>query len=475
MRPRARTSRPTRARCRWSRRSQSLFFRRKTCPKSRTSSSGAFSRRSPLRTARRPTPESRRPNPERANPESPIPNPEWDSLSRAEHTSTRGAGANPHTRRGKSESHQARLLPCTAVISMGSTRPDMYSPREIALAAGVPETDVVAALGGGPLLVSHAEAVKVGRVLAQYGTRPAWARAPQVEQAAAAVSLFSVFDGAAAAHRSAGVPLALSSTLHAGLIAFAAFLATFTLSSRAAALLPDDRPADPMRLVFVATPGPGGGGGGGGLREKAPAPKALREGRHTLSSPVPIRREPKLATPVPAPPEPKPEPLKSEPLPALIAPIVTAPADTRNRVGVLENAPAEKDSHGSGTGGGAGTGTGTGLGSGDGAGVGPGSGGGTGGGPYRPGSGIEPPRLLREGKADYTEEARRRGVSGDVVLEIVVRRDGSVGDVRVLRGLGGGLNERAMQAVRQWRFTPARRLGTPVDGIVEVAVEFRLR
>jgi outer membrane biosynthesis protein TonB len=45
----------------------------------------------------------------------------------------------------------------------------------------------------------------------------------------------------------------------------------------------------------------------------------------------------------------------------------------------------------------------------------------------------------------------------------------------VLQGLGGGLNERAMQAVRLWRFAPARRLGTPVDVIVEVAVEFRLR
>jgi periplasmic protein TonB len=47
--------------------------------------------------------------------------------------------------------------------------------------------------------------------------------------------------------------------------------------------------------------------------------------------------------------------------------------------------------------------------------------------------------------------------------------------VRVMRGLGGGLDERAVQAVRQWRFTPARRLGTPVDVMVEVAVEFRLR
>ena len=78
-------------------------------------------------------------------------------------------------------------------------------------------------------------------------------------------------------------------------------------------------------------------------------------------------------------------------------------------------------------------------------------------------------------KADYTEDARRRGVSGDVVLEIVVRRDGSVGDVKVLQGLAGGLNDRAVQAVRQWRFAPARRQGAPVDVIVEVAVEFKLR
>ena len=60
-------------------------------------------------------------------------------------------------------------------------------------------------------------------------------------------------------------------------------------------------------------------------------------------------------------------------------------------------------------------------------------------------------------------------------MEIVVRRDGSVGDVRITKGLGGGLNERAAQAVRQWRFAPATRLGSPVDVIVEVGVEFRLR
>ena len=86
-----------------------------------------------------------------------------------------------------------------------------------------------------------------------------------------------------------------------------------------------------------------------------------------------------------------------------------------------------------------------------------------------------PPRLLREVKADYSEDARRANVEGEVILEIVVRRDGSVSDVRLLNGLTGGLNERAIAAVRQWRFAPATRLGQAVDVVVEVAVEFKLR
>jgi len=354
---------------------------------------------------------------------------------------------------------------------------DFYSPREIAAATGVPEADVVAALGGVRQLVGHADAVRIGRHLAAAARRNA-----RLAESAAVVSsgpktdgpLFSLFSETSRSRRSAGVPLALSSTLHAALIGFAVVLATFNLSPRAASLA-DDRPADPMRLIFIATPGPGGGGGGGGLRQKAPAPKALREGRRALSSAVPVRREPKPIEPAPAPPEPKPEPLKAETLPAVVAPIITAPADTRNRVGVLDEKPVETESRGPGSGGGAGTGAGTGLGSGDGSGIGPGSGGGTGGGPYRPGSGIAPPRLLREVKADYTEDARQRSISGDVVLEIVVRRDGSVGDIRILKGLAGGLNDRAVQAVRQWRFSPASRQGAPVDVIVEVAVEFKLR
>lgn len=345
---------------------------------------------------------------------------------------------------------------------------ELYSAREIALAARVSEAEVVALMGGVLGYVRHDDAVRMGRA-AVMQTRRSGA------QPGTGSGLFTIFSEAPAGIGSKRV-FALSSTVHASALAFFVFMAAFNLAPHAASLKLDDQPADPMRLIFLATPGPGGGGGGGGLLQKAPPPKALREGRRPISSPLPARIEPKVIAPIPEPkPAPPPPPLVAETLPMVVAPIIAAPADTRNRVGVLQQSTAETDSHGPGKNGGAGTGTGTGLGEGDGPGVGPGSGGGTGGGPYRPGSGIEPPRLLREVRADYTEDARLRGIAGDVVLEIVVRRDGTVGDVKILKGLAGGLNDRAVQAVRQWRFAPARRQGVPVDVVVEVAVEFKLR
>jgi len=247
-------------------------------------------------------------------------------------------------------------------------------------------------------------------------------------------------------------------------------------------------PADDARMVFLVTPGPGGGGGGGGNRNPLPAPKLERQGPQRMRVSVPkVTPDPVVTTaraeqppkpkPVVAPIEPKPVERPPDPLPSriLVAPVVDTSASARDRQGVIEHPRGDADSQGIGTGGGAGTGQGTGNGAGLGSGIGDGSGGGTGGGPFRPGSGIDPPRLLREIKADYTEDARRRGITGDVELEIVIKRDGSVGDVTILRGLGSGLDQRAVNAVKQWRFSPARRKGEPVDVIVEVAVEFTLR
>ncbi len=344
---------------------------------------------------------------------------------------------------------------------------EVYSPREIARAAGTTEARVRALIGNVDRLVSHADAVRIGRMLV---VRRGGAWAPD----GALFSLFSMSASDGRRPASRRFPLAMSGALHAGVLA--ALVTVLSLAPTAATIETRTRPpAEAMRLVFLVTPGPGGGGGGGGQREPLPPPKAEREGRHRISNPLPRRVPPKPMRPIEAPFRPKPPVLAAEPLPALVAPIVVASADLRSRSGVLEQVALQEESRGSGRGGGVGSGAGTGIGEGDGPGIGPGSGGGVGGGPYRPGSGVEPPRLVREVKADYTEEARQRGLVGEVVLEIVVRRDGTVGNVKVLKGLGAGLNDRAIQAVSQWRFSPAQRLGTPVDVIVEVGVEFKLR
>ena len=149
----------------------------------------------------------------------------------------------------------------------------------------------------------------------------------------------------------------------------------------------EDRAPQKLRLVYLALPGPGGGGGGGGLKAPAPPPKAQRKGRQALSSPLPVRQPPPRPQPRPEPPLPE---VKPEPLPPVQAPVVTAPADTRDRPGVLEETPPRPDSRGQGTDGGVGTGAGTGVGEGQGSGIGEGFGGGTGGGPFRPAAGHAP-------------------------------------------------------------------------------------
>jgi protein TonB len=331
-------------------------------------------------------------------------------------------------------------------------RSEVYSLAELARAAGVNDAEVRALAGDDRLLSAH-DALRLGRELV--------AHRRAVSLTARAPLFASMTQPASLSLRR--LPIALSGSLHVVLLAAIVFLFGFRTSAATSA---GDEVAGPMHLVFLATPGPGGGGGGGGLRQKIPPPKAESEGRSAVASPAP------------APPEQKARLLAAEPLPSIIAPVISAPDDVRTRSGLLEQVtprPDDNDSRGSGRAGGAGSGSGTGIGEGNGSGIGPGAGGGIGGGPYRPGSGITPPRVLREVKADYSEDARRRGVTGDVVLEIVVRRDGSVGDVTLLQGLGLGLDDRAIAAVRQWRFAPAERLGVPVDVIVEVGVEFKLR
>jgi TonB family protein len=131
-------------------------------------------------------------------------------------------------------------------------------------------------------------------------------------------------------------------------------------------------------------------------------------------------------------------------------------------------------SNGIGSGGGIGSGVGGGIGSGTGPGVGPGHGGGIGGGIYRVGGGVSAPRAIYDPDPEYSEEARKAKHQGTVILWIVVGADGRPRDIRVQRALGLGLDEKAVEAVRTWRFAPAMKDGHPVAVEVNIEVNFRL-
>ncbi|MGH9146589.1 MAG: energy transducer TonB [Vicinamibacterales bacterium] len=225
-----------------------------------------------------------------------------------------------------------------------------------------------------------------------------------------------------------------------------------------------NNPVQVPRIVFLQTPGPGGGGGGGGNRQSAPPSRAQGIGRDRLTLPV-ARRPVTSEQPTDLPPTPQRVVLDALPL----------AAGTSFQAG-LPDAPASLPfSQGPGVGGGVGTGTGTGIGSGAGPGLGRGSGGGFGDGAYRPGGGVIPPTLLSQVKPKYTSEALALKIQGTVTLEAVVSREGRPVEVRVTRSLDPrGLDEEAIKAVREWRFSPGRRGDTPVDVLVTVWLDFRI-
>jgi len=131
-------------------------------------------------------------------------------------------------------------------------------------------------------------------------------------------------------------------------------------------------------------------------------------------------------------------------------------------------------SAGPGAGGGIGTGYGGGIGSGRGGGYGPGEGGGFGGGVFRMGGGVSAPQLIYRVEPEYTEEARKAKYQGTVVLYAVVDVDGLVRNVRIVRSLGLGLDEKAVEAVKQWKFKPGTKDGKPVPVAASIEVTFRL-
>jgi TonB family protein len=94
---------------------------------------------------------------------------------------------------------------------------------------------------------------------------------------------------------------------------------------------------------------------------------------------------------------------------------------------------------------------------------------------YRVGGGVSAPKLVERYEPSYTEEARAARVQGSVLLYVVVRSDGTAGQIRVLRSLDPGLDQRAVEAVSTWKFTPGMKDGMPVSVEAQIEVNFRLK
>ena len=204
-----------------------------------------------------------------------------------------------------------------------------------------------------------------------------------------------------------------------------------------------------------------GGGGGGGDRSLLPASKG---------------RLPKAALRQFTPPM----AVVNNPNPKLIMePSIIAPPDVKlpqvnmDQYGdpLSKFGPA---SNGTGSGGGIGSGSGGGVGSGKGGGFGPGEGGGVGGGVFRVGGGVTAPALIYKVEPEYSEEARKAKYQGTVLLYVQVDPSGKATNIRVLHSLGLGLDEKAMEAVKKWKFRAGQRDGKPVTVEAQIEVNFRL-
>jgi len=83
-------------------------------------------------------------------------------------------------------------------------------------------------------------------------------------------------------------------------------------------------------------------------------------------------------------------------------------------------------------------------------------------------------KLERKVQPKYTQEAWDARLQGEVMLSAVIGVDGVPAEIKVLEKLGKGLDEKAVEALRQWRFTPATDRGEPVPSKVKVAMNFRM-
>ncbi len=144
------------------------------------------------------------------------------------------------------------------------------------------------------------------------------------------------------------------------------------------------------------------------------------------------------------------------------------------KLGAPQSAQVALSSQGSGSDSGFGLGMGGGIGQGHGAGAGPGANGGYGGGLMNVGGGVSAPRVIHSVEPQFTAEARQADYQGVVAIQLIVDSQGTPQDIRVVRHLGMGLDERAIEAVQQYKFSPAIYQGHPVSVQMVIDVDFRL-
>jgi len=221
-------------------------------------------------------------------------------------------------------------------------------------------------------------------------------------------------------------------------------------------IAPDDVPPLPPSKTQA------GGGGGGGDRDKLQASKGRlpKFSMEQITPPMVVVRNdhPKLT---------------AEPT-VVVPPQIHLAMNNLPVLGDPMSNVLGPPSNGTGSGGGIGSGSGGGVGSGSGPGVGPGRGGGIGGGVFHVGGGVSPPRPIYQPDPEYSEEARKAKYQGVCVLWMIVGPDGRPRDIRVSRSLGLGLDEKAIEAVKTWKFEPAMKDGRPVAVEISVQVDFHL-
>ena len=217
-------------------------------------------------------------------------------------------------------------------------------------------------------------------------------------------------------------------------------------------------PPPPPKIVPVA-PKMGGGGGGGA---------------HEVIEPI-KGNPPKVVVPKMAVNAPQVLKIDHPKLAAEPSEVVKMP-DSPNmpNLGVSNSPQIALASQGKGSGSGFGSGLGGGLGMGHGIGSGPGSGGGYGGGLMNVGGGVSAPTVVHSVDPEFTEEARQGNFQGDCSIQLIVDAQGNPQNVHVVRHLGMGLDEKAIAAVRQYKFRPAMYQGHPVAVQIVISVAFHL-